>query len=297
MQPQSLIVGICTYRRPSIAEAIRSVFVQTRKPDGIIIVDNDIEPTAEPIINALREESDVEISYHHVPGGNIAVARNAVLDLCAGQRLAFLDDDEMASSGWLAALESTLKAVSVAAVFGPQIALYQPSDPAWMRALSPHSFHGHLIDGTLQSGSSGNCLIDLAHPAIQNRRFDSAAAPFGGSDTQFFVEAYRTGARYSFVPSAKVSERVPPHRARWSWLLRRRYRYGHTHARVTGKKGVGDASVALAKASYCGVLAAIRGFDPVGRRASILRGALHVGVLAAALGRKSPTEYAPPQKG
>ncbi|MGV6819720.1 MAG: glycosyltransferase [Parvularcula sp.] len=297
MHPQSLIVGICTYRRPSLAEAIRSVFVQTRKADRIIVVDNDIEPTAEPIIRALREESDTTLVYRHVPGGNIAVARNAVLDLSAGHRLAFLDDDEMASPRWLAELEAALHDGGVAAVFGPQIALYQPSDPAWMRALSPHSFHGHLIEGALQSGSTGNCLIDLSHPALQNRRFDRAAAPFGGSDTQFFVEAYRAGARYAFAPSAKVSERVPPHRARWSWLLRRRYRYGHTHARVTGKSGAADAFIAFAKLSYCGMIAAMRGFDPVGRRASILRGALHAGVLAAALGRKGPAEYSPPQKG
>ena len=118
-----LIVAICTYRRDSLANAIRSVDAQgPLRASRILIIDNDEAPTAKPMIDGLLTSTRTPLEYLHMPGRNIALARNAALELSMGNRLAFLDDDETAAPDWLLKLNTVLSR-AFGAVMGPQIAV------------------------------------------------------------------------------------------------------------------------------------------------------------------------------
>ncbi|MEM9990002.1 MAG: glycosyltransferase, partial [Pseudomonadota bacterium] len=111
-----LIVGICTFRRPSVIETIKSVDAQIgRRADRIIVVDNDDMPTAQQSVEALSLKTP--ITYIHASGRNISIARNACLDAAGPCHFAFLDDDETASPEWLTAMVDAM-AQGHQAVFG-----------------------------------------------------------------------------------------------------------------------------------------------------------------------------------
>ena len=73
-------IGLCTFRRPELAEALASID-GLAVPDGVelhvIVADNDTEPTARPRVDAFARSSRHRVSYVHAPAGNISIARNA----------------------------------------------------------------------------------------------------------------------------------------------------------------------------------------------------------------------------
>ena len=59
------------------------------------------------MVEASAERNSLQITYVHAPARNISRARNACLALATAPLIAFIDDDEVASPQWLAALMDT----------------------------------------------------------------------------------------------------------------------------------------------------------------------------------------------
>ncbi|ADM08413.1 succinoglycan biosynthesis protein exoM [Parvularcula bermudensis HTCC2503] len=285
-----LLVGVCTFRRPFLIETVRSLAAQSRRPDRVIIIDNDDQSTAEKIVDAARDETGLDLFYRHVPGRNIALARNAILDAAGDARLAMLDDDEIADAEWLAQLEIAMSK-GADAVFGPSIAVYPENAPDWMGHLSPHSQWPPQKGGRLTSGHTANVLMDTTAPVLANRRFDPAYGRRGGSDAVFFEAALREGARFHLVADARVYEPVIAQRLSTRWLYRRRIKAGITIGLSTPGRRSRRAVLAMGKSAYCFGRAALAIGDPVARHRHGLRGALHVGVLRGTLGLSGADYY------
>ena len=69
-------IAVCTFRRRELAETLRSLAAIT-VPDGtairIIVADNDLQPSAEGLVDALRSEIPFGIDYVHCPASNISI--------------------------------------------------------------------------------------------------------------------------------------------------------------------------------------------------------------------------------
>src|SRR5207248_1417367 len=134
-------VCICTYQRRAVADAVRSVALQ-RGLDAVavrvVVADNAVEPWARELVSRTGLETGLDIHYVHAPANNIAVARNACLDAAGGDWIAFLDDDEIASPGWLAALLADARSGEWDAVLGPVRAIYPAQAPQWVRGADLH---------------------------------------------------------------------------------------------------------------------------------------------------------------
>ena len=103
-------VCVCTYRRRELELTLRSIGALDVPPDAtvrIVVADNDAVPSARRLVDAVAAELPFELLYLHCPAANISIARNACLDNSTGDFLAFIDDDETASSAWLAELTKT----------------------------------------------------------------------------------------------------------------------------------------------------------------------------------------------
>ena len=278
-------VCVCTFRRASVRETLASIAGQKGAPRlRVIVADNDDMPSAEALVNAAAREFGLAITYLHAPARNIATARNACLEAASADMVAFIDDDEIAPPDWLAGLIAGLGPDDV--VFGPVQARYQPGAPAWVVRGDFHSF-GPIIraNGDIDTGYSSNVLFRRS--VVEALRFEPGLGRTGGEDTFFFAQLHAGGARLGFCPAAMVYEPTPPERATLRWLLRRAFRSGQTHARVLrahGQGAVAIAAPALAKAFYCALGGLVSFWSPVGGRRFMIRGALHAGVVAKALG-------------
>jgi succinoglycan biosynthesis protein ExoM len=293
-------IGICTYRRPQLEQTLRSLGA-LRLPPGvavrIMVADNDSEPSARALVYAMASTLPLEIRYIHCPASNISLARNACLDAAAGDFLIFMDDDqEVVSPDWLIELLSAADASGADVVLGPVLAVYDAAAPRWMREGDFHSTFPVRVKGEIRTAYSANTLLRRASRAIAGRRFDLSLGRSGGEDTEFFTRVYRAGGRIAYAPRAVVHEPVPPSRARFAWLVKRRFRSGQTHGRLLGDGRSAPALapqllLAAAKAGYCLGMAAFTVFSAGRRNRSALRCIMHVGVVVGLAGVREIQQY------
>jgi succinoglycan biosynthesis protein ExoM len=293
--PVSVDVCVCTFRRPYLAETLRSI--ANLRVRGVvvrvIVADNDAVPSAQPLVELMGRRMPFPLLYLHAPMSNISLARNACLDAAAADFVAFVDDDETVGEGWLTELVRTAITSDADVVLGPVEAEYDASAPAWLAAGDFHSTAPVRVDGEIRTGYTCNVLIRRRAP-FAGQRFDLALGQSGGEDTDYFSRLHELGARLVEAPAATVREPVPPSRATLGWLLRRRFRSGQTHGarlRQSGAFRLPVAATALAKVAYCGLATAASVLSPVGWRRNLLRGALHVGTLGGLAGARQPALY------
>jgi succinoglycan biosynthesis protein ExoM len=304
---RSIDIGVCTFRRPELADTLRSLDAM-EMPAGfdvrVIVADNDDTPTAREMVTALSRELTLPISYQHCPARNISIARNACLDASTADFLAFIDDDETATSRWLVELIATAQASGAAAVLGPVRARYRPDAPDWMRRGDFHSTLPVWVRGEIRTGYTCNVLLRTGADSLRGRRFSLARGQTGGEDTELFDQMYKAGGRIAFSPEAWVDEVVPRARAAFDWLGRRRFRVGQTHGHLLGSSasGIGlvkQVGMASAKALYCFAAAIPVVVSPIRRNRSVLRGIMHVGVVSGLVGIREIRLYgqSSPQEG
>ncbi|WP_185983301.1 glycosyltransferase [Aureimonas mangrovi] len=293
----TITICVCTFRRPHLAETLASL-ARLRLPGGaavdVVVADNDREPSAKPVVDAARAGLPFELTYVHAPGANISIARNACLDAARGRFVAFIDDDEIASPDWLAALLAKARETKATAVLGPVHALYENDAPRWMREGDFHSTFPVWVKGEIVTGYTCNVLINRAAPDVDALRFDLALGRSGGEDTAFFDRLHKGGGRIAYAESALLEEGVPPGRARFSWLAKRRFRMGQTHGLLLREAGRGrpaEIAVASGKALACVAMSVANLGSPVELRRNLLRGLLHVGVVGSLLGMQSLVQY------
>ncbi|WP_426042090.1 glycosyltransferase family 2 protein [Brevundimonas sp. TWP2-3-4b1] len=243
MQPVSVIVP--TMRRPeSLERALRSLFAQTAPMTSIVVVDNDPSGTAAATVTRLAADSPCPLIYRHEPRPGVATARNAGLSMTDAPRIAFLDDDEAASTGWLAALLAALEQTKADVVFGP-IAGRVPDAAGWAR---PHleAFFGREGPARTQRidkpWGCGNSLMIRATALPGPAPFDVAADQSGGEDDALFAALEARGGTFGWAADAWVDEFAPPHRATLRYALSRAFAYGQgpsqTAARARDWPGV-----------------------------------------------------------
>lgn len=103
-------VLVLTYKRPELLAATLDSLVQQRLPADrrmrIIVVDNDAAQSAHATVRRFQTVFG-DIRYVCETEANIAKARNRALSEAHARYVAFIDDDEVASPEWLAALLRT----------------------------------------------------------------------------------------------------------------------------------------------------------------------------------------------
>ena len=225
-------VIIPTLRRPeSLERALRSVFLQTGVADrvaGIVVVDNDPLGSAESLVEALRGSSPWPLIYRHAPTPGVATARNAGVAATQAPLIAFLDDDEAASSGWLLALLKAQAETGADVVFGP-ITGRTPGAEAWLAPYLERFFgrEGPDRNGLIAAPyGCGNSLLIRATALPGAAPFNIAADHAGGEDDALFAGLAARGGRFGWAADAQVEEFAPAHRATLKYALARAFAYG-----------------------------------------------------------------------
>lgn len=292
-------ICVCTFRRPMLSETLATLQA-VEPPPGcslhLLVVDNDDTPSARAI--AEQAALPFPVSYIHAPARNISVARNAGLKAARGRFLAFLDDDEMATPGWLKHLYAEAEDSGADAVFGPAVSIYPEGTEDWMISGDYHSTRPPPQPGPMQTGCTANVLIRRRAPSVVGLRFDPDLGRCGGEDTVFFRQVYARGGVLRFAPLALVYEKAAPQRLSLGWLLQRRLRAGqsHAHARILTSSAplrtrTGLLLAALAKGSFCAAMSGLQAASKPRRNFWLIRGALHLGTASKCFGMREQVLY------
>ena len=227
----SVAVLIPTYRRnDALADAVRSVFAQTRLPDEIVIVDNDPQAGARAAVEQLSDSAPVRLSYVHEPNPGVSNARNTGFAHTSARFIAQLDDDETASPHWLASLLDASEALDAPIVFGPVIAQLPAPLTRGVRAAYTQRLYSRLGSSDTQlidkPHGCGNALFDREALDLPTPVFDDAANEIGGEDDMLFQKLQAQGVRFGWAAQADVFEHVQARRLSWGNLLQRSFAYG-----------------------------------------------------------------------
>lgn len=232
MTAPDVAVVVPTLRRPdSLERALRSLFVQTSVDDRlreIVVVDNDPAASSRNTVDRLRPAAPVPLIWRHAPRPGVATARNEGLAATTAPLIAFLDDDEAASHGWLEALLASQKATGADAVFGP-IQGRVPDGTGWTTPYLERFFgregpaQSQLID---RPYGCGNALLVRATALPGDAPFNTSADQSGGEDDALFAALAARGGRFGWAAEAWVDEFAPPHRATLRYALTRAFAYG-----------------------------------------------------------------------
>lgn len=285
-------VGVCTFRRPAVVETLASLSRQILPPGlrlRAIVADNDETPSAEARVRDAAATLGLAVHYVHAPARNISIARNACLAAADARWFAFLDDDEAASPGWIAALIAEAEQGGWDAVLGPVKAIYGDDAPRWVATGDFHSTAPVRVGGRILKGYAGNVLIRREAVVQRGLRFDETLGRQGGEDDDFFYRLTDTGGRIGFAPEAVAYEAVPPGRASLKWLLTRSFRTGQTHGarlsqRHRGPGRLAQIGLATGKSAICLLGAAATAWSPTARGRWLVRGSLHAGAVARLAG-------------
>ena len=293
---------VCTFRRETIADALRSLGAQNL-PAGcelrVIVADNDDEPSARPRVEAAAAQLTIDVIYVHAPARNISIARNACLDASDAEWLAFLDDDEIAPPDWIAKMLARAQEGGFDAVFGPAVAEYDAEAPDWITASDYHSNRIKPRNGEVQTGHTCNALIRRTNPDFASLRFRLEKGRTGGEDTELFFRMWRGGARLGYVEDAPVFEPVNPARLSFAWIRKRKFRAGlsygaHSLRTFSAAERTKLFASAAGKAAFSGLMAAMWVFAETRRNFWALRAVFHAGVCAAAFNVAEAELYGTP---
>ncbi|MCR0982323.1 glycosyltransferase family 2 protein [Roseomonas populi] len=246
------LVAITTYNRPAmLLDAVRSARAQVL-PDGIaarvLVVDNSRDANARDAVLVEAARTGLPLHYLSIPEPNISLARNAALAACDDDWLAFMDDDQVASTTWLANLIATGERTGADVVFGAVLPIFPAGPPSWDptgRSLtrdialpdgSPIGLdHDARLSG-LWIGTNG-CLLrsatTIAPHAGAAPAFNPALGRTGGEDYDFFVRLHAAGRRFVWCADAPLREVIPAERLTTAYRRARSFRAGQLYARIT----------------------------------------------------------------
>jgi glycosyltransferase involved in cell wall biosynthesis len=175
-----ITAAICTLDRPArLDAAVASVLAQEPPEGGFALVIVDNAPSGEVARDlASRHGGDSRVCVVHEPATGLARARNAALERCATELIAFIDDDAIARPGWLRGLVAAFDAepAPAAAAGGPVDPRWDAPRPAW------------LADEALSYLS----LLDLG----PERRELTSREWFAGTNMAFHADALRAAGGF-----------------------------------------------------------------------------------------------------
>ncbi len=222
---RTVTLAVLTYQRTErLVRAVTSM--ATNAADGdrwriveILVVDNNPDGSARPVVDGLAEATELLVRYTHEPTPGIVAARNRALTEAKGDVLVFIDDDEIALPGWPAGLLDVMTETGAALVGGPVISEFEEEPPRWAVE------SGFFDEEKLPSGShrewlsTCNVAIDLVQTNAVGLRFDSRYPH--GEDGAFSRLAAHRGLDLRWSASAKVKEFVTPERTTLQWRRHR----------------------------------------------------------------------------
>ncbi len=236
-------VCIATCRRPEgLRRLLTALDGQSFQRAGeislrVVVVDNDLEASAQDICEQERETLRWSLEYQHEPRRGISQTRNRSVAAALGlgvEFLAFIDDDEVPQPDWLDELLRVQREYEADVVGGPVLPYFYEPVPEWV--LKGKFFEQFFERPRYPTGrpieltGAGNVLVRAEVFEKMGEIFDERIGLIGGEDTIFFSRVYQAGYRMFWADEALAYEWTPAARTNVKWLLKRAYRLGNSRS-------------------------------------------------------------------
>lgn len=241
-------IAIPTFRRAAeLRHLLETLARLVQRPDVMVLVaDNDGEDAGgAAVVEALQRNGyPLPLTLLPVPEQGLCAVRNAICEAAmadpAMRFIAMIDDDEWPQPGWLDALLACQSQVGADVVAGPVDFHFTATPPRWAQQTLVFRPEQRAWGATGMLWASNNLLVNRrALEMIAQPWFDARFNRSGGEDLDFLTRLREAGARFAWAPNARVSEWVPPERARLSWVLKRMWRIGFTETLARRKRRPG----------------------------------------------------------
>lgn len=234
---------ICTHNRQDyLTRAIDSLLHQDFSQDfpdyEVILVNNASTDNTAEIAQTYRTHP--QFRYIYEPTLGLSTARNTGATAAAGEIIAYLDDDAVASPGWLGVLGAAFAEDKRLAIAGGKVTLLLPHNQSLPWWISPD------LAGNLGAYDLGEMKVDIQQPGLTPRGLNYAirkefwqsmggfAVNLGrrGKNLLSNEEVYATelalqqGWRVAYLPQALVAHQVVPERLNPGWFLNRSWWQG-----------------------------------------------------------------------
>ncbi len=219
----------------------------------VVVVDNDPAGSAKAVCDEMAARHAYPLHYLVEKRRGIPFARNAALAVALSDTdfVAFIDDDEIPESDWLAELLRVQAYYKADVVTGPCLPQYVEPPPSWVVDGAFHERPRHPT-GTLRDVAfTHNALVRAAVFQTIDRHFDESMALNGGDDEEFFARVFAAGFQIVWADNAIVRERIPASRSTLRWILRRGFRVGTSSAWVQLHHRSSTQLRLLAHGVYC----------------------------------------------
>lgn len=238
------VVCVPSFRRPEhLRRTLESLAAQrTSRRFAVVIVENDASKCESvPVAAELLRRGRIHGLCVVEPRQGNCHAINAAFETARESfpnavNLLMVDDDEIASPGWLEAMLGAAEATCADIVGGP---VWPDFDDALKRGLRSHPAFAPAYETTGPVPviyGSGNCLIRRSvFERLPEPSFDLRFNLLGGGDTDFFWRCRAAGMKFHWVAEAVINETVPPGRTSLRWLVTRGLRIGAINYHVQRK--------------------------------------------------------------
>jgi glycosyltransferase involved in cell wall biosynthesis len=243
--PELLIsVIICTHNRADyLVKAISSVLDQnmSRSKYEIVVVDNGSTDNTAEVVRTFSSAGSLHYIFEEQLG--LCRARNTGWRCARGRYVAYLDDDAIASPGWLTAVEQAFTIAPDAGAVGGRVdPIWEVARPGWLsddiaKGLTIVDWSDSpkfIADVHLEWLVGANMSVPVAvlqeiggfHPRLDR----VGTHMLSGGDVFLQMQVLRRGYSCFYHPQMAVRHLVPKSRVQKRWFFRRYYWQGVSDA-------------------------------------------------------------------
>ncbi len=265
-----IAVCIPTYRQPDGLRRLLAA-IDLQEPlrfcqITIVVVDNEDSAQTREICEEFASKSIYPVRYGYEEKPGLPHVRNKAVQIARvfADAIAFVDDDEVPSPGWLKYLAACLKSYGADAVAGPVVPSFMGKVPRWVRAGRFFEGPRYMTGTKVPEALTRNALI---RTDVLDRigLFDARFAATGNDDWDLFARLHESGGTICWSDEAVVEESVPTSHTTVGYILRGAYRKANANAirtsrsRVSSLMQVGGGLLLSTKGIYLLIASMTRG--------------------------------------
>jgi len=246
--PKKISAIICTHNRClNLKGAILSLQKQNFPFSDyeIIVVDNRSTDNTKAVVEEMNSQKGVQVGYFFEEKLGLSQSRNTGFANANGEIVAFIDDDAIADPAWLAHLTKVYKEERDTICVGGKVILkWEVSKPRWWDPSFNREFgvdHGderkelkypHFPYGT---NISFKRSFFQQHGGFNVSLGRKGSKLLGWEETDVCLRIEKSGGRIFYEPNAIVHHIISFDRIKRSFIFKRSYWHGRSHAMLEQK--------------------------------------------------------------